>query len=180
MEENQPPFFPAPVFAIVANVFDSSVPYCRSVHFSGLRSKMRCAGQISCLEWLGPWFGDTTDFACPEDDVLKLPFPVMWVSFAGSGAEWMGAVVKPKYQDRRISVFSNRSLPDQLLEAVRAVGLFILDGAPEDAYDRAKLAELLRLQAACQAEFESLVDADGDDEMAAMPVFVSRGDSLLR
>ena len=48
------PFSCMPVFAIVANVFDDSVPYCRILHFSGLGSKMRCSGQLSCLEWLGP------------------------------------------------------------------------------------------------------------------------------
>lgn len=173
------PFSCMPVFAIVANVFDDSVPYCRSIHFSGLRSKMRCAGQISCLEWLGPLFGDDTDFSCPEADVVKLPFPVLWVSFKGAGAEWMGAVVKPKYQDNRISVFSNRSLPDEVLKAVRQACQFILDSTPDDAYDRTKVRELLRLQAACQAEFEKVV-VEGDDEMAALPVFVSRGDSLLK
>lgn len=173
------PFTCMPVFAIVANVFDDSVPYCRTVHFSGLRSKMRCCGQISCLEWLGPLFGDDTDFSCPEADVVKLPFPVMWVSFKGAGAEWMGAVLKPKYQDNTLSVFSNRSLPDELLSAVRRCSQFILDGTPDDAYDRAKVRELLRLQAACKAEFEKVV-VEGDDEMAAMPVFVSRGDSLLK
>ena len=41
------------------------------------------------------------------------------------------------------------------------------------------MRELLRLQAACQAEFEKVV-VEGDDEMAALPVFVSRGDSLLK
>ena len=126
-----------------------------------------------------PLFGDDTDFSCPEADVVKLPFPVLWVSFKGAGAEWMGAVLKPKYQDNTLSVFSNRSLPDELLSAVRRCSQFILDGTPDDAYDRAKVRELLRLQAACKAEFEKVV-VEGDDEMAAMPVFLSRGDSLLK
>ena len=106
--------------------------------------------------------GDMTRCECGQ----LLPKPDIVYSFKGAGAEWMGAVVKPKYQDNTLSVFSNRSLPDELLSAVRRCCQFILDGTPDDAYDRAKVRELLRLQAACKAEFEKVV-VEGDDVLVA-------------
>lgn len=99
--------------------------------------------------------------------------------------DWLGAVIKPAYQDKRVVVFANRRLPSALTHAIRALGQFLLDGSPDDAYDRTKIAELLRRQAACQREFGRLV-ADEVDPLQAQPVlpditpvFVARGDSIL-
>ena len=96
-------------------------------------------------------------------------------------ADWLGVVIKPAYQDKRVSVFSNRPLPDELRRAIRALGQLLIDSGPEDAYDRTKLAELLQRQAAVQHELGRLV-ADEIDPMLAqpvLPVFVARGPSIL-
>ena len=88
---------------------------------------MRCAGQISCLEWLSPWFTDRF-FSVPEAAVLTLPFPVMWLSlnFGKDEAtreiqDWMGVTIKPEYVDKSFAVFANRRLTPPLQAA--AAGL---------------------------------------------------------
>ena len=107
--------------------------------------------------------------------MLKLPFPVLWMQLGGRRdgsvptdgiADWMGIEVKPAFQDKTCAVFANRPMPPPLQSAVRELSNFIIAGRPADAYDRAKLAELLRLQAAVQRRFEELVALEVDDVQA--------------
>ena len=171
------PYSCMPVFAVCNNIFDSMAHL-----YTLIGGSHRCAGQLSVLEWRGPVFADEW-FDWSLDDMLRLPFPICWLlvkddeptdSRTERVVKLISANWKPEFVHKRVVVFSNLELTDELTNGLRTVARLLLDGDPSFAYDPAKMRELLDEQAKVRREFDRI------SERGSRRVITSRQDSLLQ
>ena len=163
------PFSCMHMFTVNCNIFGGDM----NSWFTLQSGDQRATGHLGITEWSGPvWTG----FNMSQEDLLRLPFKVVWFGHTKNAHTFMEGAVTAEFQQKRFVLFSNFDVGPDLKKALQEVCRLVdpLDSDPNSTRDASMLDALLAAQRRASDAFFADIK-----RVALAKVVLKRGVSFL-